>query len=356
MKRHYLNLTSHAWRQLRRNWRLAPTPILLWQTFVPGTLLSALTKLQRAMNRDKLPQANLSGAVVILGYWRSGTTFLHELLCLDPRRTYPSTHACMNPQHFLMTEAAALARGGPGVQRPMDEMEVRPSSPQEGEFALLSLGARSPYEALIAPHCLSEALRLGDPRDLPPRDEQFWRETFVEFNSGVSVRGGGRSLILKSPTHGYRVGTLRELLPDARYIVIARDPATHFESVIKMWRRMFETYSLEPIPGDDEIREAVLADRMRYENKLAAGVAALPETRLATLTYESLVADPAAEIERIYHRLELGDFEPVREAMLAEIARRREYRAQGRQPSGVWRERINAEWAPIFERYGHRRL
>ena len=52
-------------------------------------------------------------------------------------------------------------------------------------------------------------------------------------------------MILKSPTHGARVSTLRELLPDARYVLILRDPVTNFESVIRMWRKMFETYALE---------------------------------------------------------------------------------------------------------------
>ncbi len=68
-------------------------------------------------------------------------------------------------------------------------------------------------------------------------------------------------MILKSPTHGARVSTLRELLPDARFVLIVRDPFTSFESVVRMWRKMFELYALEPIPSDDVIREAVLADR-----------------------------------------------------------------------------------------------
>jgi omega-hydroxy-beta-dihydromenaquinone-9 sulfotransferase len=356
MQRQYLNLTRGAWRQLRRNWRLPSSPILFWQTLVPGTLFSALTGLQRTAAREQLLHANLKNAVVILGYWRSGTTLLHELLCLDSRRCFPTTHACMNPHHFLLTEAAALARGDGGVKRPMDEMEVRPGSPQEDEFALLSLGARSPYEALIAPRCLAHALKLADPRDLTPNEEQAWRSVFLDFVRGVSARGAGRPMILKSPTHGFRVSTLRELLPDARFILISRDPATHFESVIRMWRRMFETYSLREIPSDDEVREAVLPDRARFEEKLADGVASLPENRYAKLTYEELIADPAGACERLYDRLDLGDFEPVRESIATEVSRRRDYRATGRQPAGVWRERINAEWGAVFDRYGYRRL
>lgn len=101
-------------------------------------------------------------------------------------------------------------------------MEVRPGSPQEDEFALLSPGARSPYEALIAPHCLAQALKLADPRDLRANEEQTWRSVFVDFVRGVSARGEGRPMILKSPTHGFRVSTLRELLAEARFILISR--------------------------------------------------------------------------------------------------------------------------------------
>ena len=356
MSRYYLNLTAGAWRRLRRNWRLPPSPILLWETLGPGCLFSALTGLQRAISREQLAQANLRDAIVVLGYWRSGTTLLHELLSLDKRYCFPTTHACMNPHHFLLSEASVLARGSPGVQRPMDDMVVLPGSPQEDEFALLSLGARSPYEALLVPRRLPEALKLGDPCDLPATEQQRWRSVFAGFLQGVSVRGAGRPLILKSPTHGYRVATLRELLPDARFVLVTRDPATHFESVIKMWRKMFETYSLEPIPPDDEIREAVLADRVRFEEKLAAGTAGLPGNRFAALTYESLAADPVGATERLYKGLDIGDFAQAREAITAEVEHRREYRAQGRQPSGIWRERINTEWAPVLTQYGYKRL
>ena len=150
----------------------------------------------------------------------------------------------------------------------------------------------------------------------------------------------GRPLILKSPTHGFRVATLRELLPDARFVLIVRDPSTHFESVVRMWRKMFETYSLGAIPSDDEIREAVISDRLRFEAKLAAGTQGLAANRLATLTYESLVADPVTVCERLYGQLDLGDFLPARGAIAAESEGRREYRARSSEASAGWRERI----------------
>jgi hypothetical protein len=351
VSRQYLNLTAGAWRQLRRNWRLPASPIVLWQTLGPGSVFSLLARMQETISRDQLAKANFRNAVLVLGYWRSGTTLLHELLCLDTRYTYPTTHACMNPQHFLFSEASAQAQKGTSTQRPMDEMEVRASSPQEDEFALLSLGARSPYEALLIPAILPEALKLIDPHDLSPQDEQHWREVFLSFLAGVSVGGAGRPMILKSPTHGARVDTLRELLPDARYILIVRDPMTSFESVVRMWCKMFEMYALGPIPPEDEIRESVLADRPHFEAKLAAGARDLPINRFVTITYGSLVANPVAVIERLYQQLEMGEFETVREAIVAETLRRSGYQARGVLPSHQWQRRISDAWGPILASY-----
>ena len=351
MSRQYLNLTANAWRQLRRNWKLRPTPFLLWQTLAPGSVFSVVARLQQTISRPQLAQANYRDAVVVLGYWRSGTTFLHELLCLDSRYSYPTTHACMNPHHFILSEASALATGGSSTQRPMDEMEIRASSPQEDEFALLSLGARSPYEALLFPQILPQALKLTDPRDLSPGDEKHWREVFMSFLAGVSVRGGARPMILKSPTHGFRVDTLRELLPGARYVLIVRDPLTNFESVVRMWRKMFETYAIGPILSEDEIREAVLADRPRFDAKLASGNEGLPENRFATVSYESLSANPVACIERLYQQLELGDFGPARDRLVTEVQRRGGYRAKGNLPSEPWRERIQQEWSSLLSHH-----
>ena len=162
----------------------------------------------------------------------------------------------------------------------------------------------------------------------------------------------GRPMILKSPTHGVRVSTLRELLPDARYILIARDPMTNFESVVRMWKKMFESYAIGPIPADDEIREAVLADRPRFEEKLAASTADLPANSFAAVAYESLAANPVEVIEQLYQRLDLGSFDPIHEVLTAETKRRSGYKAKGSLPSAAWQERIKAEWADILTRHG----
>ena len=74
--------------------------MVLWQTFAAGNVLSAMNGLQTSLQREQLAKANFRDAVVVLGYWRSGTTLLHELLCLDTRYTYPTTHAARTRSIF----------------------------------------------------------------------------------------------------------------------------------------------------------------------------------------------------------------------------------------------------------------
>jgi len=327
---------------------------VLWQCYGAGPLFSALERLQRPVARSQRHNtASLSGCVVVLGYWRSGTTLLHEYLCLDRRYAFPRTYACMHPHHFVLTQAGALKRSGPSQQRPMDELYVSAESPQEDEFALLGLGARSPYEALLSPSHLPEALLLADPDDLSPAERVRWRQIFSAFIADVSSVEGGRPLVLKSPPHGYRIATLRQLLPDVRFVVIVRSPGVVFESAVRMWRSLFELYALTPIPPEDDTRRAVLQDRPRFEAKLAQGLTGVPSNRVACVRYEELVRDPLRVIRGVYERLELEDFASLERAICAEHAKRSGYVARNAQPPGPWAEALRTAWAPIFRHYGY---
>ena len=84
---------------------------------------------------------------------------------------FPSTYACMNPSHFVLTEGLASGgKGQPQTTRPMDSMSYSWASPQEDEFALFALGAPSPYESLIVPSLMRDPKWLVD-----LRQRQFYR-------------------------------------------------------------------------------------------------------------------------------------------------------------------------------------
>lgn len=356
MSRLLLNITAGGRRRLARHWGLPLTPGRLWQECVAGSLFSGLEFLQTRVVGAERGRMELRGAVVVLGYWRSGTTLLHELLCLNPCYCFPSTHACMNPHHFVLTRGVSLDASGADSRRPMDEMVVSRRSPQEDEFAMLSLGARSPYEALLVPRRLPDALALADPECLTTAERMLWEEKFLEFLKGVVLVGGGRPIILKSPSHGYRLDVLRRLLPESRYILIVRDPLEVFESAVAMWSALFGRYAAAQPVSEDWIRCAVEADRVHFETRLAAGRAGIPADQFAEVRFEELTKDPVPILRDLTVKLSLDYDATTIEAIRKEWERRGNYRPARRRPGPSWTARIMESWAPIIEKYGYQHI
>src|SRR5262249_50881069 len=148
----------------------------------------------------------------IIGHWRTGTTLLHEMVTLDPRFACPTTYHCLNPNHALLTEGLAdvCLRWMLPSRRPMDNMPMGWGRPQEDEFALCMLGLPSPSLTTASPNRPPQDQAALDVETLPPRQRRAWKEAFVGFLRRLTFRDP-RRLVLKSPTHSCRIGTLLEL-------------------------------------------------------------------------------------------------------------------------------------------------
>ena len=112
---------------------------------------SGLAFTQRLAFGNKIANAKLSGPpVFIIGHWRSGTTLMHELISLDERFNFPSNFEAFVPAHFLISRPMIypLISMLMPAQRPMDNMSMGAGSPQEDDFALIGLGAPTPYRRM----------------------------------------------------------------------------------------------------------------------------------------------------------------------------------------------------------------
>ncbi len=293
--------------------------------------------------------------IFVLGHWRTGTTYLHDLLACDPEFGYPTTYECIFPNHFLLT--GPLARFGFGLvqpeKRPMDDVAVGTDRPQEEEFALCNFGLPSIYVAWALPRRGPIDHSHLDLRDLPAEDKRRWREGFLWFFRRVSYRCR-KPLILKSPQNTARVATLLEMFPDARFIHITRDPMTVFPSTMRLWKTMTSVQGLEHPPNDEPWLEdyvldtfSVLFKRYEEDRKL------IPDEQLTEITYEALVADPKAVMKSIYARLDLGDFSRAEEAVDSYLSGTREYQTNVYELPEEKRTLVRKRWAAYFKRFGY---
>jgi hypothetical protein len=319
-----------------------------------ATLNSSLGLAQRAIHGSRIAQTAVpDDPVFILGHWRSGTTLLHELLALDERNRCPTTYECLAPHHFLLSEPVVRRwlRFLMPRKRPWDNMKLGFDHPQEDETALCGLGAHSPFLTVAFPKRPPQDPAYVDLLSLSPAELSCWEGTVRQFYQSVLYRRPGR-LVLKSPQHTFRMKTLAGIFPRAKFIHILRDPYVLYSSTIHFWTTTYREYALQapPYPG---VEEMVFQTLCRLYDTLDAARAEVGEDRFAELRYEDLVANPTEQVANLYERLDLGDFEPARQAIEQYAHRTRKYQTNRYELTLAETAEITRRWRPYIERYGY---
>jgi len=266
---------------------------------------------------SKFPFPDGEGLVFIQGFWRAGTTLLHELLSDLPQCATPRTWQCMDPSVLL--SPAAQPRTSQAIQRPMDEIIITTDSPQEDEFALMSMGVPSVYQGFLDPR------RLQDLK--PLLQSSFWNDTHSDWGAVFEAfiawcaTPQQTHMVVKSPNHIFRTPALMTRYPRARYVWIFRDPEDLWRSNMKMWRAMIDRYSLWKAP------EGALEDFL--ESALESYCVILESMHEQAIfrdqvvfSYESLANDPQRMLPKLIDQLELGPWSGFDEALRAQLLSR----------------------------------
>lgn len=351
-------MTGSAWMKLLHDNRFAITPSRIPMALgvsAASLVNSSLAAAQGTFWKRRVEAIELrDDPVFIVGHWRSGTTLLHELLAADPRHAYPDTYACLAPSHFLVSRY--LVPWWLGLlmpqRRPMDNVRIGWKQPQEDEWALCLLGLPSVYRTVAfpdrLPHC-SPSLTLGD---LSLEERSRWDRTFVKFLKSLMVGRDASRLVLKSPTHTARIGHLRELFPQARFVHVVRDPLSIFPSTMRLWTRLATDHGLR-LPDKQQLEQYVLDTFARMYEAFETQRRRIPPERICDVHYERLVADPTGQMREVYEQLDLGDFEVARPHVERKAKASSDYRTNRYEVAAGLRQRIEDRWQDYFLRYGY---
>jgi hypothetical protein len=298
------NCSLRGWRRLFARYPGEIIRGLRTRCVISGSLASALESMQERLFGAQLDSIDLQDPVFIIGHWRSGTTYLHELMALDENLLTPTTHQCFNPQSFLLSKPSG--RPGTAVRRPSGDRMVSADSPQEEEWALLCLGCPSPYEAFLFPSALRHVTALCDPGQYASQERADWERRLVRFLKAVTMAGGPRRLLLKSPSNSLRIDSLRRLFPGAAFVHITREPSAVIVSTIDMWQKMWLRYACGPTANVVCLENRVIEILRDLDNSLQDQIQSLPDRRFTTVKYEDVAAEPHRTLKEIYDHLNLG--------------------------------------------------
>ena len=262
--------------------------------------------------------------IFIIGHWRTGTTLLHQLMALDENLITPNVFQVSAPGSFLISEKYYKPVMSKVMKptRPMDNVKLDVSQPQEDEYALIKLTIDSPLEKMIFPK--NKKYFLLDAADFYPEKIDQWKNAFTDFCKRISYTTEKR-LLLKNPFHSMRISLLLEMFPKAKFIHIHRHPYEVVPSTIHMWNVVGKENNLKgkfTKPKPEEV--VTILDRMLIY--IREKLEFVPQNAKLEIAFSELEKDAVSTIKEIYNKLELNYSQEFETSIKAWLLKEKSYK------------------------------
>lgn len=296
----------------------------------------------------------LPAPIFIIGWARTGTTALHQLLALDPRnRTIP----------YWESFDPVPPESGPDkrIER-LDRMLAQLSRLAPNYGAIHPMTAEMPEECV--------ALFMNELRTLQ-FDFQYRAPSYVEWllaqDPTIAYRGyrtqlqliqhhrpTGERFVLKDPTHLVHLETVLDVFPSAKLIFTHRDPAAAISSLCSLHAhtRALFTDDVDPFALGREVLSRHWADA---QDRAVALRARLAPGQSTEVRHPDLLRDPLGTVARVYDDLGLEWTEAasdrIRSYIDTESKKPRSVHEHSPEGFGLTGDRIRERFATYCERF-----
>lgn len=289
--------------------------------------------------------------IFILGHWRSGTSFLQELICRDSRMTSNTIYRSLFADNFYLTEPwlkpllnfiCRVFRLPYSIQRTQLNLDL----PAEADMSLCSLCSEYSYTwGHLFPsnfdHWIEKTiLEEGS-------DRSAWAVDYDYFIRKLSFRSPTKRVVVKSPGDTGRVSRLLRQYPDALFIYVHRDPFAVFHSNLYFWKVLQRQVSLQQIT-DRQIEKLIIENYRRILSAYLDQRKVIPTNQLAEVRLEDLADDPVRQLQSVYEKLRL-DTLPAELTTFA-IDRNRSH-VMSYATSFDLGNKLRKEWSFAFEKF-----
>jgi hypothetical protein len=234
----------------------------------------------------------------LVGAPRSGTSLVYRALSLHPEAAYMSNWLRRRPRWPALSLLNRLPRALPGLQLRYWFGEESNAYRFGRRRSLLERAFPAPIEG--AP--VFEACGVGEADRRPsPEQAACLRRAFA----ALLRFGGGTTVVSKRIANNRLIPFLAEAFPESRFVSIVRDGRAVAYSLSRVdWWEEAKIWWLGVTPeqwraagkDDWELCARVWVEEVRV---VEAGLAALDPERVLQVSYEQLVGDPIAQLQRI---------------------------------------------------------
>ena len=295
--------------------------------------------------------------VYIVGHWRTGTTFLQNLMTRDPQFGWfdpvktVSFNNCILLKPFLAAAQKHLLKGA----RPMDNLEYTLDLPMEEVFAQATISTQAIAHMLVFPDGGNGVKYIETAFiDEQPKDKQReWRKAYDYILKKVTFLEKGKQLLLKSPENTCRIGMLKRCYPGAKFVNIYRNPYVVVMSTYNMFKKEMGLFCLNDKPSDEFIENTIIDLFERIYRKAFHDLYDMPEEDYIEICYEDFCKDPKGYLKQIYDHLGLEGYEEALPYFETYLDSQKDYKKNQFTLRDDLREKINDRLGFYFEHYGY---
>jgi len=262
----------------------------------------------------------------VIGHWRSGTTYLHQLLAYDPAVATARNTLTMAPQVALLLKPwiAPVLKAWMTRTRPIDAVPWGPDDPQEDELGLARLTFDTNMAGMAFPRNYFANFRrhvLVTTRAYERQWLQFCRLTWLHDGAGKT------HWLIKNPVHIARVSLVLQHFPRARFVLLRRTPIDSIRSLVQVQQRLGTLVGLQPVPDQGTQVEETVTAHWELLEAFETSRHLIPDQQLLELDYDDLIHQPLQAVERIYSRFGLTSWAAAKGPIKARIDQARSYSA-----------------------------
>lgn len=307
--------------------------------------------------------------VFIISNPRSGTTYLHNLFCLDEKRfTYFRLYHTFFPSILFYKFIKLLIKIDSHIGWIMKKffnrieeyffgswdgvhtLRFEQSEEDEGIFTLQMM---SPAIGLFCPWFNKmDWIVILDNLDEKKKKKMmsFYKNTLQRF---VYAWGEGKTLLVKNVLSTGRINMMLESFPNAKIIYPVRSPYNTIPSIISMFTAPWRIIA-PSIPKDSPEFRAWGDISISYYLHFTKIIDSLNPANFYTFNYNDLINDPYALMMAIYNHFDLEVEKEFDSALLEACNMNKKYKSIHKytlEEYGFSKEIINRRLHPFFERY-----
>ena len=186
-----------------------------------------------------------------------------------------------------------------------------------------------------------------------PQHIKQWKKTYLHFLKKIPLTNHGKQLILKNQDNTARIPQLLELFPNAKFILMQRNPYDLYASMMKFMKIVIPLYCIQTPPPLPQVEQSMMNLYTNMFTKYLQHKHLIPKHNLIEIKYEHFIVNPLKTIQQIYNTLQLNGYNNAEQKFKQYIKTQKHIKSDNYTLNPETKQKIQQQWNFSFKAFNY---